>query len=139
MINTIIRKIVLTLCIVFAVVAFGYPCFVIPFGSYDYKLTSNGETKQFSYAFKFDGTVVKTDYNVDTGEKEQVTTMYYKYKGNKIILSVDDKFGDEDEVMAIASIYRLGNTAFNVYGCAVAIGVAVIAAALVLTAPIKRY
>ena len=133
-----IRKILLLLCIAFAVVAFGYPCFVIPFGSYDYKLTTLGETKQFSYSFKFDGTVIKTNYNIETGEKENEIKMYYKYKGNKVILSTDNKFDDNDEVLAIASIYRLGNTAFNVYGCAVAIGVAVVAAAIVVSMPRRR-
>ena len=135
-----LRKFLLLLCLAFAVVAFGYPCFVVPFGSYDYKITNNGVTNEFSYSFKFNGTVVITNFNAENGEKESEFTSYYKLKGNKIIISPDKKFDDDNNsIMAIASIYRLGDTAFNVYACAVSIGVGLIAAVLILTFPIKKY
>ncbi len=144
MITSIIRKTVLLLCIAFAIVAFGFPCFVVPFGSYDgegYEQTQEGEVVQYrdSYEFHLNGKVIYTKTSYDRKQVLEKTEYYYKLKKNKVFLSEDNKFDNLTRHETIASIIRLGNGRFNIYSCAVAIGVAVIAGALVLTAPNKRY
>lgn len=143
MINTILRKVILMLCIAFAVVAFGFPLFVVPFGSYDgegYETIADGTEIQYrySYEFGFDGKVTYTKTTYDRKAELEKHEYYYKTHKNKIFFSEDGVNYNHQEYMTIASIIRLGDGSFNVYSCAVAIGVAVVAGALVLTAPNKR-
>lgn len=143
MINTILRKGILLLCIIFAVAAFGFPCFVVPFGSYDgegYETVEGTEIQyRYSYEFSFDGKVSYTKTTYDKKEELEKKEFYYKTHKNKIYFSDDGVNFDHQEDMTIASIIRLGDGSFNVYSCAVSIGIAVIAGALVLSAPNKRY
>ena len=146
MINSIVRKVILLLCIVFAVVAFGFPCFVVPFGSYDGEILTYADGKEhienkYSYSFGLNG---KVKYVLTSAENEaeiiEQKEYYYKLVRNKIFISEDEQFGNEDDrMMTIASIIRLGDGSFNIYSCAMAIGVAVVAGALILTAPNRRY
>lgn len=143
MINTILRKVILMLCILFAVAAFGFPCFVVPFGSYDGEAYQNisDEIKiqyRYSYEFSFDGKVVYTKMSYDKKEELERKEFYYETYKNKIFFSEDGVNFNHEEYLTIASIIRLGDGSFNVYSCAVSIGIAVIAGALVLTAPNKR-
>ncbi len=143
-----IRKIVLLLCVAFVVVAYGYPCLIIPFGSYENKTTVADITTETSYSFKFNGKVkvVVEVYGKDNKDEALKTEseLYYKLKGNKIIISEDKEFSEDveggDTVVYISSIYRVNDLLdyFNVYACAITIGVGIVAVALILTIPRKR-
>jgi len=124
------RKILLTISIVFVVVCYGYPCLILPFGSYKHDTTVLGEKIETVYEFKFNGQV-KISVN-DVGSE-----YFYKLKGNEIIISEDKKFDDTDTKISISSIYNIGG-AVNVIGQFVAIGVGVMALVLVLTIPKKK-
>lgn len=141
-----LRKIVLLLCLAFAIVAFGVPCFIIPVGDYDFREKQNGITTEISYNFGFKGKVKYTEKHLDKDGKEVLPTVtfeyYYKLKKNKIVLSLDNKFDETDPTLAISNMYRVTdgeNMYFNPYACGVAIGVALLAGVLVCTAPNKRY
>ncbi len=141
-----LRKIVLLLCVAFAVVCFGYPCLILPIGSYEldkplYDSGYSGLEAVTTYQFKFNGKVERTIKLKDESNGISTTeTLYYKLKGNKIIFSKEKTPTKEEEGqwIAISSIFRLGNGAFNVYACGASIGVALLAAVLIVTAP-KKY
>lgn len=137
-----LRKIVLLLCIAFAVFCFGYPCLILPIGSYELDKPIGKLEAVTTYQFKFNGKVeITTKLKDDSNGISTTETMYYKLKGNKIVLSKEKKptKDEENDWLAISSIFRLGNGAFNVYACGASIGVALLAAVLVATAPNKRY
>ena len=137
-----LRKIVLLLCVAFAVVCFGYPCLILPIGSYELDKPILGIEAVTTYQFKFNGKVeITTKLKDESNGVSTTETMYYKLKGNKIIFSKDKKptKAEENDWVAISSVFRLGNGAFNVYACGASIGVALLAAVLVVTAPNKRY
>ncbi len=124
------RKILLIISIVFVVVCYGYPCLVLPFGEYKYESNIGGVKTEITYEFKFNG---KVEIELNNIKTEQ----YYKLKGNKIIISEDKTFNDEDVSYTISSIYKIGE-ATNQIGQFVAIGIGVMALVLVCTIPSKN-
>lgn len=125
-----LRKILLLICVAFAVLCYGYPCLIMPFGSYEYTYEVAGISTTASYTFGFDGKVTQKIGDIET-------EAFYKLKGNKIVLSLDETFDDDDNEIAISSIYKLGNYT-NKIGMYISIGVGVLALALIITIPSKR-
>ncbi len=116
----------------FSVLAFGYPCLVLPIGTYTMKATEN---TSISYTFKFNGKV-----EMATKIKETETKKEYFYKldwKRGVIISEDDKFDDKDMTLKISSINSVGG-ADNPIAMAISIGVAVLDLVLVLTIRKKR-
>lgn len=138
------RKIFLLLCVAFAVVCYAYPCFVLPFGTYNYdymnQYTQKMETATLQ--FGFNGKVVDQDG----------VEMFYKLNGTEIIISEDEKFdAATDMVVKYKNIYQLHVPADgvdekpaavltyrNVIGLYVTIGIGVVAVLLVITIPRKK-
>ena len=137
-----LRKILLIICIAFVVVCYGYPCFVLPFGEYKYSTTIAEQEITTSYKFGFNGKVT-----VSSSVTETTTEYYYKLSGNKIIVSEDETFDDNDMKLAISNMYQINmpqllsitdteaNLATNQVGMWVTIGVGVLALLLVVTIP----
>lgn len=124
------RKILLLLSIVFVVFCYAYPCFVLPFGAYKYETTYGGVKVETTYQFKFNGKV-----KIKSGELEH--ELYYKVKGNELILSEDKEFTEDDSKVEMASMYKIGE-AVNAIGQYTAIGVGVLSLLLVITIPKKK-
>lgn len=127
------RKILLIICIAFVVVCYGYPCFILPFGEYKYTTTVAEETVNTTFKFDFKGKV-----KISSGESSE--EMFYKLKGNTVILSEDETFDDSDTKLNISNMYSiglLGENAVNQMGMWSAIGVGVLALLLVVTIPKK--
>ena len=124
------RKILLLISIAFVVLCYGYPCLVLPFGSYHDETTVLGAKIETTYQFKFNG---KVKIAINDSEEEY----YYKIKGNEIIISDDKTFNDDDSKLKISSIYNI-NGAINQVGQFVAIGIGVMALVLTLTIPSKN-
>ncbi len=130
------RKILLLLCIAFVVVAYGFPCLILPLGEYKYSQKVAGETIEYSYKFGFDGKV-----SLKSGKSEN--KLYYKLKGDEIIISEDKKFDTEsgDLSVSINNLYTvsiLGMKATNIIALITTAGVGVLALVLVLTIPKKK-
>lgn len=137
-----LRKILLIICIAFVVVCYGYPCFILPLGTYNYTTTIADEEVTTSYKFGFNGKVT-----VSTSATETTTEYFYKLSGNKVIISDDETFDDNDLKLAISNMYQINmptvlsitdtevNVATNQVGMWVTIGVGVLALLLVVTIP----
>ena len=125
-----LRKILLLICFAFVVVCYGYPCFILPFGQYEYSYEAAGITVTSSYSFGFDGKV-----KIKLAELESES--FYKLKGNKIVISEDDKFEDSDMELKLASMYSIGNYT-NKIGMFSTIGLGVLALVLIITIPSKK-
>lgn len=135
------RKIFLTLAIAFVVLCYGYPMFILPFGSYKYNYKVGDQTKTVELQFKWDGS-----YKLDD------STGFYKLKGNKIYLNDTKDFGNLDDktYMIISNMYNvkfsmpIGESAdvsvqfSNKIGEYVAIGIGVVSLLLVLSIPNRR-
>ena len=125
------RKILLLICIAFVVVCYGYPCLILPFGSYEHTYEVLGVSVTESYSFGFDGKVTRK-----IGELEE--EMYYKLKGNKIYFSDDKEFDFEDGLYSsISSISRIGDYT-NKIANYISIGAGALALVLVVTIPKNR-
>ncbi len=127
-----IRKFLLLICLAFVVIGFAYPCVILPVGSY----TSTVANVTTSYKFAIDGTmqiVVKTK---ELGEVK--TDAFYKLKGNKVIISHDEKFDDKDLSLQITSFYGLAGGFKNISAMVIAGGVGFIALVLIVTIPRRR-
>ena len=129
------RKILLLVCITFVVLCYGYPCFILPLGAYSYSETNEvlGEevTTTYTLEFGFDGKAVASRNKVETEYN-------YKLKGNRVILSIDEEFGNtDDQELVISSMYKIGETV-NPVGMYTAIGVGILAIVLVVTIPKKN-
>ena len=114
----------------FVVICYAYPCLVLPFGQYVHKETVADHKIETVYEFKFNGTVTISVEDVET-------KMYYKLKGNDVILSDDKTFDENDLKLEIKSLYNVGN-ATNQIGQFVAIGVGIMAVVLVCTIPNQK-
>ena len=122
------RKIILLLCIAYVVICYGYPCLILPFGSYERTYESAGFSVTESYSFGLDGKVTRK-----IGELEEKS--YYKVKGNKIYFSNDNEFDFEDDIYSIiSSISRIGGYT-NKIGNYMSIGVGALALVLVISIP----
>ena len=109
------RKILLLICIAFVVLCYGYPCFILPFGEYKYEETVAEVTTTYSMKFGFDGKATMTIDDISTDYN-------YKLKGNNVILSEDEEFGNSDDnEIVISSMYKLGE-AVNSIGMFATIG-----------------
>ena len=71
-----LRKILLLVCIAFAVLCYGYPCLIMPIGSYEYTYETAGVSVKETYSFGFDG---KFTYSLGDFETEG----YYKFNWNR--------------------------------------------------------
>ena len=126
------RKILLLICLVFTVVSFAYPNYVLPFGSYTYEYTIAGEKNKASYEFKFNGEV-----NFKATEKSDPDKLFYKLKGNEIIISADKTFDDNDQHIRIDSVFKFENFR-NDIAMWISIGVGIFTLVLIITIPRKR-
>ena len=129
------RKILLIICIAFVVLCYGYPCFILPFGEYSHKETSEvlgaDVTVTYSYKFGFDrkATYTSGDTSIEYN---------YKLKGNKIILSLDEEFGNlDDSEIIISNIYKFGEY-INPIGLWSTVGIGILALVLVITIPKRK-
>ena len=121
------RKLLLILCLAFVIVCYGYPCLVIPFGTYLCKTEELGEEVISTIKFGFDK---KAEYTIG----DITTDVYYKLSGNTVILSVDEEFNDSDMEITIGSIYRIGEYN-NLVGLITTIGIGIFALCLIITIP----
>lgn len=124
------RQTLLILSIAFVVICYAYPCLVLPFGEYVHKETVAGQKIETVYEFKFNGTATVSVDDVET-------KMYYKLKGNDVILSEDKTFDDNDLKLEIKSLYNVGG-ATNQIGQFIAIGVGIMAIVLICTIPNQK-
>lgn len=127
------KKILLLICVAFVVVCYGYPCLILPFGSYTGEIGEGEYAVEMSVTFGFDGKA-----KVKMGELE--TERYYKLNGNELILSEDDKFDDNDEKLVMSSMYSFNLDDVQLHnnvGMYMTIGVGVLAVVLILM-PSKR-
>lgn len=131
------KKILLLICVAFAVVCYAFPCFILPFGSYKGEIGSGEGKVEISVNFGFDGKA-----KMEIGDLEQ--TQYYKLKGDKIIISDDKTFDDNDIEINLDSMYQFSLSDGDVncemqnnIGMYMAIGVGVLAVVLILL-PNKR-
>lgn len=125
------RKLFLILCLAFAVLAFGYPCLVLPIGSY----TMKTEHTSVSYSFKFNGKVdVVSSLNVTEGDAvETKSEKFYKLDWKRgVIISDDETFDEHDTTLIISSIFSVNNMNNNI-AMIISIAVAVVDLVLVLT------
>ena len=83
------RKLLSLLCILFVVVCYAYPCFVLPFGEYKLEKVIS-EDQKIELTLKFDLNKV----TITEGKIEEV--YYYKVDGNQIVLSEDTNFTEDD-------------------------------------------
>lgn len=130
------RKFLLLICLAFVVIGFAYPCVILPVGSY----TSKVGDISTSYKFAIDGTmeiVVKTK-GKDDKENQIKKDAFYKLKGNKVIISLDEEFDDKDLSLQICSFYSLTGGFQNISAMVIAGGVGFIALVLILTIPRRR-
>ncbi len=131
------RKILLLICIVFAVLCYAFPCIILPFGEYKYETKGIANEKiTISYQFAFNG-------KVKLSANESSAVCYYKLKGTNIIISDDNTFDKNDEKIAINSFYELdtsltGKDAKNQTAFWSTVGVCVAAVLLVVTIPGKK-
>lgn len=123
------RKLLLILCIAFVVVCYGYPCLVLPFGTYSCKTEVLGEEITSTIKFGFDK---KAEYTIG----DESVELNYKLSGNTVILSADEEFDDSDMEITIGSIYRIGEY-HNLVGLLTTIGIGILALCLVVTIPKK--
>jgi len=128
------RKLLSLLCILFVVVCYAYPCFVLPFGEYKLEKVIS-EDQKVELTLKFDLNKV----TITEGKIEQV--YYYKVDGDEIILSDDTNFTEDDNFkLQLDSMYEIGygEKARNDIGMYIAIGVGVLAVVLVLLPSKKK-
>jgi len=121
------RKLLLILCIAFVVVCYGYPCLVLPFGTYSCKAEVAGTEITSTIKFGFDK---KAEYTVG----DVTLDLNYKLSGNTVILSEDEEFDESDMEITIGSIYRIGEY-HNMIGLITTIGIGILALCLVVTIP----
>lgn len=140
------RKLFLTIAIAFVVLCYGYPMFILPFGSYNYEYKVADTKHTVTLTFKFDGS-----YKMAEGETV-IDGGYYKLKGNKIYLNDEKNFDDVSELdsMTINNMYNvkssftIGGVEFaarefqNKVGVYIAIGVGVLSLLMVLSFPNRR-
>ena len=128
------RKLLSLLCILFVVVCYAYPCFVLPFGEYKLEKVIS-EDQKVELTLKFDLNKV----TITEGKIEQV--YYYKVDGDEIILSDVTNFTEDDNFkLQLDSMYEIGygEKARNDIGMYIAIGVGVLAVVLVLLPSKKK-
>ena len=117
-----LRKVILLLCITITVFCYGWPCFVLPFGTYS--ATVGEET--VSYEFSFNGTVTRrTSEEVKNG----VYQLDFANKAVNITIS-----GEEVDTMALTNVYQFGDY-WNPVGQYIMLGVAILAVVVVVILP----
>ena len=123
------RKLLLLICIAFVVVCYGYPCLILPLGSYSYSYEDlEGNKQEYSIQFNFNGTAI-----VDESE----TISYYKLSGDKVIISSDKNFEGDVFELKIKNLYELEGEVVVKNNIAMysTIGVGALAVVLVLITP----
>lgn len=126
------RKILLLICLAFVVVGYAYPCFVLPFGTFEGKIGEGDSKVEVSVKFDFNG-------KAKIKEAELEKDLYYKMKGDHIIISEDKEFDDKDEKIKLDSIYQLNYSTelTNKIGMYMSIGIGALSLILILL-PNKR-
>lgn len=132
-----LRRILLLVSLAFVVLCYGFPCIILPLGSYEGKMTVGEQTIKYEVEFDFKGKV-----KIKTSESEEWTEQYYKLKGQTLIISEDKTFNDDDLKVAIENIYEI-NVPFigslkNKLGMYLAIGIGVLDLLLIVTIPNKK-
>ena len=125
------RKLLLLICIAFVVVCYGFPCLILPLGSYSYSYEDlEGNKQEYSIQFNFNGTAI-----VDESE----TISYYKLSGDKVIISSDKNFEGDVFELKIKNLYELEGEVVVKNNIAMysTIGVGVLAVILVFITPNK--
>lgn len=132
----IFRKIYLTLIIALVVLCYGYPMFILPFGSYTYKEKVGDAVVESAIKFQFDGS-----YSIKMGDAEQ--TGYYKVKNGKIYFGTDKEVDTTSDsgVMTLTNMYTItSGTAkiVNNIGQYTMLGLGVLSLLLVVTIPSSK-
>ena len=133
-----LRKIFLILSFVFLAVAYIFPCFILPVGTYKGKLKQFDTEVECQVKFGFNGKV-KTKYG-----NSDWTTRYYKIKNGEVIFSEDKTFNNEDlSIFLINSfdkvnIIGLGSDLENKLASVITYSVLVLDALLIITIPKKK-
>lgn len=117
-----LRKILLLLCIAITVCCYGWPCLVVPFGTYSGKV---GE-ETVTYEFSFNGTVNKT-----VGEEKATGKFELDFKNKGVNVTMD---GEETETIALRNMYEFVGFK-NQIGEFAMLGVGILAVVLVLISP----
>lgn len=105
-----IRKIFLILCLAFGVLAFGYPCLILPVGSYTQTISTELVSTTLTYKFHWNGKVTKIEtITPKEGDKlETETELFYKLDWkNGVRTSEDETFDDNDDLLPIANVFRI--------------------------------
>ena len=129
----IFRRIYLTLIIALVVLCYGYPMFILPFGSYTYKEKVGDAVVEYSIKFQFDGS-----YSMKVGELE--SSGYYKVKNGKIYFDTDKEVDTSSDsgAMSLTNMYTItSDTAkiVNNIGQYTMLGLGVLSLLLVVTIP----
>lgn len=132
------RKIILLICMAFFFVCYAFPCFVIPFGEY------KGEIDGKEVVLKF-------NWKGEVKDKDGEFLYYYKMEKNKVVLSDDKTFDDNDTKITLNSIYSFQKTTVdfasisverisytNNIGMYSAIGVGILMVLLIITIPKRQ-
>lgn len=131
------RRIILLLCLVFAIFVYAFPCFVLPFGTYKATYTNalTQETETAYMSFTFDGKIKDEDGNI---------VNYYRLKGNKIEVSDDEDFSST-HALSLTNAYTVTLTPLgyeikyiNQIGLWASVGVGVLALLCIVTIPSRR-
>lgn len=132
----IFRKIYLTLIIALVVLCYGYPMFVLPFGSYTYKEKTGDAVVEYSIKFQFDGS-----YSIKMGGLEN--TGYYKVKNGKIYFDTDKEVDTSSDsgAMSLTNMYTITSGSIKIVnniGQYTMLGLGVLSLLLVVSIPSSR-
>jgi hypothetical protein len=132
-----LRKVLLFLSLAFIVVCYGIPCVILPLGTYETTIGSGDSAVTFEMKFDFKGNV-----KTKSSESEEWSSMFYKLKGQTVIISSDKEFDDSDMKMSIENMYEVNypivGSLKNDIGFYIAIGVGILDLLLIATIPSKK-
>ena len=142
------RKLLLLLCVAFAVVGFCYPCVIFPFTDYTCTIKIAETDVTTSYNFKLNG---KVDITIKTSNSllntKDTKTKYYKldFKNRKVLIN-DTKEFENAQGFSIDNIYNLnmgsGVKELDLYKNKIAmwtsVGIGIFAVLLIITIPKKH-
>ncbi len=142
------RKIFLILCFAFFVVAFGYPCIILPYTNYTYtyQIEDEEETNSITLNFKLNGKVTikgeLTIFSISILDDSEIE-MYYKlnFTSRTITIAYDEDFDIELFTLSIANIYTISGSLINytnTFAIIISIAVAAATLVLILTIPSRR-
>lgn len=113
------KRILLFLCLIFVVVAYGYPCFALPFGTYKNTIEYDGVKTTTTLNLKFNGTAV-----MKVGDVE--TTYNYKINDGEVELYIEGYENEPVYEFEIHAFNKVGNMT-NMVGTYISIAFGVVA------------